>query len=423
MAALGAAIEFSQSPGADPYVRYVRQYGYALKQVKETIASASLPQVPLVAACLLVAVSEVVMGQEPSALEHLKGTLMLVQHRHRTIGGSTKESQKKIDTTGNTEDEFALANEVDAAGALLDLVTATYALGLEPRLPRLSVTHDGQEGNRTKTLRAIEFRVLETLHDCYRFGSKHFRWKYVPHHLAPVTIYIDQSRFTGQLFQRIQELRDLRSKLNADSAKYSRALTLTAQCTTCLIYLSALFDPYETAYDRFSASFQSIVNDAETVINQQQNDAKGNSYISISLDLGVIQPLFITACKYRDHETRCKAISLLEKSGRDGPWDGRVCALLARRVVDLEEQATVAGDLNEDVVPALLPIPERIRLHSAGAAGVQPNHSHPQALEAWLTRCKDIELMMAAASPDAYEDESHWETWHEMLPWSAAHGL
>lgn len=57
------------------------------------------------------------------------------------------------------------------------------------------------------------------------------------------------------------------------------------------------------------------------------------------IDVGWIPPLYYTAVKCRVHRVRLQAIRLLEStSHREGIWDARTAACVAKRVMDIEER-------------------------------------------------------------------------------------
>lgn len=59
---------------------------------------------------------------------------------------------------------------------------------------------------------------------------------------------------------------------------------------------------------------------------------------SISLDVGIIQPLYFTAIKCRNHRLRRRALSMLwSNPHREGMWDATITALTAARIIQLEE--------------------------------------------------------------------------------------
>lgn len=92
------------------------------------------------------------------------------------------------------------------------------------------------------------------------------------------------------------------------------------------------------------------------------------------VDLGWTPPLFYTAVKCRVHRIRLQAIRLLESaSHREGIWDSRILARVARRVMELEEKdyyahVSTSDDFSLTSVPCgkdlgLPALPESYRIH------------------------------------------------------------
>ena len=416
--ALGAALEFLQTAPARPFLSYARHYGFALQQVQDSINTQSSSSEALVTAALLLAVAEMLVEHDLPALSHLQGTLALVQQRQLISSNPSKDRLALNGSSRKSDGKFTICDDIDAAGAVLDVGTAAYALGLEPRLPKLSI-HRIQTIHGDKSgLQSAELHVLAAMHAGYLFASRNYRWKYVPQRLKPRDVFVEQSRVTSELFQCIQQLWLLRPTLSY--AHLIRALTLTAQCSACLVYVSALLDAYETTYDRYGAGFRAIVDGAETVISHS-NTEKHNGLIDISLDLGVAQPLYFTAIKHRDFHNRQRALGLLEQAGRDGPCDGKKYAILARRAMDIEESIFVTVEGNESTLHATR-VPETYRLHTAGIEKVLMSHGNSWTLSAVFSRCCDVDLMMAAESAEAHKDMRFWDMWEESLPFSREAG-
>jgi hypothetical protein len=88
------------------------------------------------------------------------------------------------------------------------------------------------------------------------------------------------------------------------------------------------------------AQFNTIVELAEIVLpppqNQDQNQHQKMELI-FTFDMGIIQPLYLTACKCRHPILRRRAIALLERSGMEGVWGGEAMAAAATWAMKIEE--------------------------------------------------------------------------------------
>ncbi|KAF2787515.1 hypothetical protein K505DRAFT_257553 [Melanomma pulvis-pyrius CBS 109.77] len=82
------------------------------------------------------------------------------------------------------------------------------------------------------------------------------------------------------------------------------------------------------------------------------------------VDFGWIPPLYITAVKCRVHRIRLQAIRLLEStSHREGIWDAKITACVARKVMEIEERDFYENEDTEDFFPLdSLPTPRDLDL-------------------------------------------------------------
>lgn len=113
----------------------------------------------------------------------------------------------------------------------------------------------------------------------------------------------------------------------------------------------------ETIYDSFEVNFRTIVSLAAEVLSSAGGiDASKNEF---SLDMAVVQPLFLTATKCRSVPIRQQAINLLYMvPGPEGVWDGLIMVKIAERVKQIEEES-LHELLNDD-----FRVPEFRRVHS-----------------------------------------------------------
>lgn len=90
----------------------------------------------------------------------------------------------------------------------------------------------------------------------------------------------------------------------------------------------------EIIYDTHHATFSLLLSTATACL--------AHSIPSITLDIGVIQPLYYTAIRCRDPQLRRHALSLLWRiPHREGMWDTTIMSMVAARVIQLEEAESV----------------------------------------------------------------------------------
>lgn len=164
------------------------------------------------------------------------------------------------------------------------------------------------------------------------------------------------------------------SKAEFRKAKDSRqCAVLWISYLIILNTLSTCLEPDESSYDKYMPGFQSIVEHAEYILLPQARDdpnsARGARF---SFEMAVIQPLYFTALKCRNHNLRHQAISLLHISGQEGVWDGKMLAVIAKHIVEHEECQRNVEALSEQALVSKLPsesdneslvIPEAARVH------------------------------------------------------------
>ena len=142
-----------------------------------------------------------------------------------------------------------------------------------------------------------------------------------------------------------------------DADERRSLLGLQLQIKVALIMLKMCIDSKpESTYDTFVADFETIVARVEKLFQSLALvDTKplGQEHTEFSMELGLVHPLFFVATKCRDWNLRRRAIAQLRKAGKEGVWEGPIMAVLAQKVMRLEEQGVTRGTL----------VPERNRFH------------------------------------------------------------
>ena len=112
----------------------------------------------------------------------------------------------------------------------------------------------------------------------------------------------------------------------------------------------------ETSFDKFEEEFELIVAQVESMSNflgLREGLPLETESTAFTMELGVIHPLFFVAMWCRNWTLRRRAIKELKRAGREGVWEGPVMAVLAERLVQIEENELPVGTF----------IPESNRLH------------------------------------------------------------
>lgn len=171
--------------------------------------------------------------------------------------------------------------------------------------------------------------------------------------VAPTTLLERQQRIKVELAQwcNIHELsrKEVRVRLSPEYQEFEEFgfRLLNAYHVMANIMADAcLYPDNEAVYDSFTEQFVSLME--QLVINwtirslDVDVQAKAGSHVDLSrsvVDIGWIPPLYYTATKCRVHRLRLQAIRLLECSThREGIWDAKIAACVARKVMKMEER-------------------------------------------------------------------------------------
>ncbi|OAP60697.1 hypothetical protein AYL99_05699 [Fonsecaea erecta] len=134
-------------------------------------------------------------------------------------------------------------------------------------------------------------------------------------------------------------------------------LGLRLQIKTAVMMLKLCIDcGPETTYDAFQDDFEDMVTKVEqvtTALSLAETMPLADELTPFTMELGIIHPLFFTACKCRDWGIRRRAVAQLKRAGKEGVWEGPIMAVLARRIISLEEEGLSEGEL----------VPEANRFH------------------------------------------------------------
>lgn len=120
----------------------------------------------------------------------------------------------------------------------------------------------------------------------------------------------------------------------------------------------------ESIFDSYTEQFVFLINQSADMSRIRRMSGSwirplpGHYNMSRSMvDVGWIPPLYYTALKCRIHRVRLQAIRLLETSShREGIWDSRIAACVARKVMEIEERDFyVDVDTADDFLPTSSP--------------------------------------------------------------------
>lgn len=144
-------------------------------------------------------------------------------------------------------------------------------------------------------------------------------------------------------------------KLRPEDAK--SLLGLRLQIRVAIIMLKTCIDcGPESSFDNFQGEFEDMIVQVEKTGDAmclREGQPLESEAVPFTMDLGIIHPLFFIATKCRNWSLRRRAIAELRRAGREGVWEGPIMAVVAERIVQIEEAGLPRGE----------PIPESNRLH------------------------------------------------------------
>ncbi|RAO64674.1 uncharacterized protein BHQ10_000686 [Talaromyces amestolkiae] len=341
-------------------------------------------------ACLLLIVCEVLRGSDVAAQYHLDGAIRLI------CMPSVAKSQLFLANNNSNSNRsalspFGLLKEVSLIFQQLDLQAAAFS---GPRVPinpedigsitqYTKINHQGAQiaGKDVKsksTIKELRQSLQSIQAKISRFvDSKKVReCKYRPRLKQPQKQKDELNAAQAMQENLHEQLEHWKTNLDTISPSPKEGLNSIKQCATIVMLLSYLtsyvllstsLSPDETAYDSHSATFARIIELSEIFSQQHLAQDTPLFFTFFRIDMKVVYPLYITALKCRDRTMRYRAVRLLSMCGREGVWDGRMMASIARSVITCEEEfAAKLASTSETDDMAIDSIPERARIHGVG---------------------------------------------------------
>ncbi|KAF5236731.1 hypothetical protein FANTH_11138 [Fusarium anthophilum] len=368
----------SSRPGLETTKRYSR----ALRLVQQELVTLPNGPIPCVVACLFLGFVEALQQRLNKALVHLQGTFSLMMSQ------TDKQLLAEVDT-----DSLVLLLKK------LDLHVATYAVSHPPNLPMKPFVMGD-------VLQAYppDGSLFKILHSAYHFTAKAFRYKYTSRRTIPPELLIEQGRQLANLKQWLS-LNEIPSLSNTES--HESLIVLRSQCLAALVNTATIMEPRETAYDCYRPEFEEIITSIGALfLSKNLQDAptqKASDWLpSFVPEMGIIHPLYFAAKKYRSPFWRRKALSLILKSGKEGPWCAETEGSLIAAIINAEE-----GTFNKESLrlghtleqsPAC--IPEEQRFGHVWASDPESEdgectyETRKRYTRTMMFRCRDVEAYM-----------------------------
>lgn len=350
VAALHRSLSFPELEASSPKGTSIQKnafanYTKAIKLLTTSLANNSASCELACVASVLFMSFEVFRGNDSGAVVHIEaGTRIL-----KSVSSSV---------TGTSSDEL---NHIMCAFSRIDIQASTFSTDyvaqalIPPIVPK-------SFSNLLEARVVLDSIVALTL----SFIFPHPDLILVPHrtlpeiplpqnlaeHVSHITNLLDSWSNKFELFVAINSIR-------FKPQDHTGATILRISHLTTWIFNRTYYNMFQTSYDEYTPQFLHIVELATAVI---EFSVGKNSHggMRVAFDIGIIQPLHFLALRCRDRSIRRRAIALLEKSGREGVWDGMSMAAIVRFVMQKEEEDLPGFEEDQN---ASSEIAEEKRLH------------------------------------------------------------
>ncbi|KAF4340447.1 transcriptional regulatory moc3 [Fusarium beomiforme] len=408
-AAFGASYDEHMLRSQDSLMT-TRHYHRALQLVQNQMSDLRDGALSCVVACLLMAFTETLQQRSDMGYMHLQGALAVMA------------------TRGNTSLKSHTDNEgLSTLLEKLSLHTAAYATSID--------VPSAAETNEPAVYISPDRALYRMLYACYQFISSSLPYRYARPTQIPSDLLIDQGRHRGSLQQWLSH-NQLKPQHKISDPQNQQLLVLRMLCYSALINVSTALQPFQSVYDDYALEFQDIIASAKAILDIRSGDKTSSSLPMFTPEMGIIQPLFFAALKYRNSFWRKQALSLLRESGREGPWSGAIEASIAEIVIAAEENTLdkLSSKFNEsqsNTFPSSIPEHQRVHLclvkdyldrRYESITKDKGAGSPARFAKVQLCKCRDIEGMLSDGTrgprKDFWADERYWDTWYKnvLLP-------
>jgi hypothetical protein len=425
-AAFGAAYDSTVLNDGDPLVREHcdEQYGIALRLLQGELKRSEPQYAPLILASALLAAAETLQARQNGALAHVLGAFgVFTTLEQRALALPHSTQLPKIADGGLPDDIIDLLESLCLS---IDLQVATFTWGQPSSLPSHVFTNVTSEPStvdelcqeQPKLIHAALCFVSEASHEVFEYDSD-----------IPYDLITQQAKAIAWLRKWLASYADL-VETNPAFLHYSthdepprlrNLYLLKAQVLSILIAVSNIYTFSQTSYDKYAVEFEEILRCAELILSPIAKTRASPQFLPFSPRPGIIQPLFLTARKYRTSLPRRQAIRLLRRTGFEGPFSGHYEADLATRFVEIEEARPFKGYLAEGEGLQAEQIPDWRRICSCWR--LSEKYELDEQRIKFCRRRKapayrnDDELDGSWGFPkaDSTNPEQDWEIWDEVL--------
>ena len=324
--------------------------------------------------CALFICIEVLQGRSGVALQHLQNGLKILR---QLLDSKKSSTYSTLIMDNNVKGLLQMFSRFDIqASTFLGMRPPEIHLGIQPR-PFFGTVMEARE-NLDEILSTIHLFIVESA-QYYKYSLPEF---------VPSEVSLRQHDLLSCLEDWLSKFDILLGNRTSTMTLLDirGAMVLKIEYQIALISLSTALQAQQVFYDAFNSEFQQVITLAESLEKTSETKDKGTHF---TIEMRIIHPLYTTACKCRELSIRQRAVALLKRAGREGTWNGPLMALVAEKVIELEEAQAIDGA-----------IPEKARIHGNAVD------------QKWKRR--EIWVDFSRAKSDDY---IQWESIHEVLRW------
>jgi hypothetical protein len=281
--------------------------------------------------CILLMCFEVISGHSEIALLHLDHALQILKKAEYAVDESLVQAYVRLDIQASTY-----------MGDRTPLIT----LPNEVVLPAIFASLREAE-SFLRTVQNKLFHFVKSKANVYRYSEP----GHIP--LEVLGIAKDLQEQLEQWKRAFLSSLKLVPSLHDPKTVGSINLLQIHHLTSTILAANCLHSE-ETIYDQYDSEFTSIVNLSENLLSllspnqilysttpryiSSSSSDQWLDKLNFSVDLGIVQPLYVTATKCRIPSLRRHAVSLMRRfSHQEGIWNGPIIAIIAQRVIEVEE--------------------------------------------------------------------------------------
>jgi hypothetical protein len=344
----------------------LQQYNKAVSLLAADISSPDPPIESILATCLIFVFLEFLRNNIPAALNHLKAGLRILDQSISIKDSSASFSSSKPQNRPVDDSLVSLFKDLhsqaiihgypntDVSSSALTLPTLQFSAELPTSLSNIADATAALEN-----ILGSMFQLVRQIQNTTGFDidSSHPEAMSTAARDAVAQDYLFRLSMWFIAFEEL--LSQLKRDKKSDKKQDIMAAVLRLHYLAVSVSLKTLPSDNEMLFDFYTPDFSQIV-DLATMLVDELNKEKGH-FPMLSMDMGIIGPLFVVAWKCRDAGVRRRAMELLKRAPvREGIWSRESTLKFAGWKVQREENRAREMGWTESLGE---PLPQQARVH------------------------------------------------------------